>query len=115
MFWQFLFITVLHQLLLGSTSDAFQVGLLNNTFVIINASLNHTFSDTLQQCLCRMRSDSQWLGFNHFPNSGTCQFYLTTDRDRVLSITQNVTASFYFSLSPSQTTEMITDSTSSGK
>ena len=115
MFSELLFITVLRQVLISSTSDAFQVGLLNNTFVLINASLNHTFSDTLQQCLCRMRSDPKWLGFNHFPTSGICQFYLTTDRDRVLNITENVTASFYFSVSPSPTTEMITDLTSSGR
>ena len=115
MLWKFLFIIFLHHLLSSSKSDAFQVGLLNNTYVLINASTTNNFSETLQHCLCRLRSDSKWLGFNYFLSTNTCQFYLTIDRDRIINITSNRVSSFYFLPSPEQTTVKSTDSTPSSK
>lgn len=108
------FIIVLQYLLLCSTSSTVNFGLIRNTSVIFNNSMGSTFSGTFRECLCRLFSDSNSLGFNYFSNNNTCLFHFTTDRNKIMTTANETIVSFYFMPSSSQNTETMMNPTSSG-
>lgn len=107
------FIIVLQQLLLYSTSSAVNFGLLRNTSVIFNDSMGSQVSGTFRECLCRLFSDSNYLGFNYFSNNDTCFFHLTTDGNKIMITANDSIVSFYFMPTSSKSTETMMNPTSS--